>query len=157
MGLSTEADDWQVLGITSFGVGLALAAQVFVFDFFSETADVTARFFFIGYGSGIGVRSGGWVLPGISSWSSIDCKRPFSVRQLDHVPGTIASVTVGVGANVGPTLISAISGSGAALFSDQDVGGVSGGISAGAAALAGRWRFARTVHNRPSAPPGVGA
>jgi hypothetical protein len=154
MGLDTETNDWQVLGISAFGFALGLAAEVFVFDFYSATADITARFRFIGYGSGLGVRAGSWVLPGITEWSSLDCQRPFSASQLDHAAGTLASVTVGVGVNVGPCLISAIKSSGS-LFTDQDAGGISGGLSAGAVALAGRWRFSQTVSNAPLASVGA--
>jgi len=154
MGLDTESNDWQVLGISAFGFALGIAAEVFVFDFFSATADITARFRFIGYGSGIGVRAGGWVLPGITNWSSIDCQRPFSALQLDHAAGTLASVTVGVGVGVGPCLISGIKSSGA-LFTDQDAGGLSGEFSAGAVALAGRWRFTRIVSDVPPASAGA--
>jgi hypothetical protein len=154
MGLSTEADDWQVLCINSFGVALGLAAAVFIFDFNSETAGLTARFRFVGFGSGIGTRILSVVLPGLSDWSQISCDRPFSVVQLDHTSGTMASASVGVGATIGPCLISAIKSSGS-LFSDQDAGGLSAGLSAGAFLLAGRWRFNKIVLNSPSAPTGA--
>jgi hypothetical protein len=36
------------------------------------------------------------------------------------------------------------------LFEDQDAGGLSGGLSAGAMALAGKWRFKEAVSNRPA-------
>ena len=54
-----------------FGAGLGLAAQFFVFDFYSKTADITARFRLSTFGSGIGGGSAGWALPGISDWSDL--------------------------------------------------------------------------------------
>lgn len=152
MAYTDEADDWQVLCIDSFGAGLGLAYMFFVFDFFSEKADITARFHLNAFGSGIGGKSLGWVLPGLSDWSTLDCKRPFSAQKLHQCTATVASATVGVGANVGPCLISAITPTGISLFEDQDAGGLSGGISAGAYALAGTWKFSKVVSNRPALP-----
>src|ERR1700689_5070125 len=105
MSFTDDADDWQVLCIESFGAGLGLAAMFFVFDYFSEKADITARFRLSAFGSGLGGSSAGWVLPGLSDWSSIDCKRPFSAQKLHQCAATVATATVGVGANVGPCLI----------------------------------------------------
>jgi hypothetical protein len=150
MGFTTDADDWQVLCISSFGAGLFLAAQFFVFDYFSEEADFTARFRLSAFGSGIGGGSAGWALPGLSDWSALDCKRAFSAQTLHQCAATVATATVGVGANVGPCLISAITPTGVSLFEDQDAGGLSGGISAGAYALAGTWKFTKVVSNRPT-------
>jgi hypothetical protein len=150
MGFTTDADDWQVLCISSFGAGLFLAAQFFVFDYFSEEADITARFRLSAFGSGIGGGSAGWALPGLSDWSALDCKRAFSAQTLHQCAATVATATVGVGANVGPCLISAITPTGVSLFEDQDAGGLSGGISAGAYALAGTWKFTKVVSNRPT-------
>ena len=152
MAYTDEADDWQVLCIDSFGAGLGLAAMFFVFDFFSEKADITARFRLSAFGSGIGGSSAGWALPGLSDWSALDCKRPFSALTLHQCTATVATATVGVGANVGPCLISAITQSGVSLFEDQDAGGLSGGLSAGAYALAGTWKFTKAVSNRPVLP-----
>src|SRR3954468_16089921 len=108
MGILTKADDWQVLGITNFGVGLGLAARKFTFDFFSQTADVSARFILLAFGTGFGGRAGGFVLPGIGDWTDLECKRSFSVNQLDKATGLVATATVGVGGSVGPCLISAV-------------------------------------------------
>ena len=88
-------------------------------------------------------------LPGISDWSALSCKRPFSAQTLHQCAATVATATVGAGANVGPCLISAITPIGTSLFEDQDAGGLSGGLSAGAYALAGTWKFTRVVVNRP--------
>jgi len=155
MSFTDDADDWQVLCIESFGAGLILAAQFFVFDFFSEQADITARFRLSAFGIGFGGGSAGWVVPGLSDWSDIHCKRAFSAQRLHYCAATLAPATVGVGANVGPCLISAITQTCVSLFEDQDAGGLSGGISAGAYALAGTWKFTKVVSNRPS--PTVGA
>ena len=152
MGFTDEADDWQVLCISSFGAGLLLAAQFFVFDFFSEKADITGRFRLSAFGSGIGGSSAGWVLPRLSDWSALDCKRPFSAQKLHQCAATVATATVDVGANIGPCLISAITPTGVSLFEDQDAGGLSGGLSAGAYALAGTRKFTKVVANRPILP-----
>ena len=89
-----------------FGAGVGLAAQFFVFDFYSKTADITARFRLSAFGSGIGGGSAGWALPGISDWSDLSCKRPFSAQTLHQCAATVVTATVGAGANVGPCLIS---------------------------------------------------
>jgi hypothetical protein len=152
MSFTDDADDWQVLCIDSVGAGLGLAVMAFIFDFFSEEADITARFRLVAFGSGIGGSSAGWAVPGLSDWSEIDCKRAFSAQKLHQCAATVATATVGVGANVGPCLISAIMPTGVSLFEDQDAGGLSGGLSAGAYALAGTWKFVRIVSNRPATP-----
>ncbi|HME37049.1 MAG TPA: hypothetical protein VKF84_17585 [Candidatus Sulfotelmatobacter sp.] len=152
MGFTDDADDWQVLCIDSVGAGFGLAVMAFIFDFFSEKADITARFRLVAFGSGIGGGSAGWAVPGLSDWSEIDCKRPFSAQKLHQCAATVATATVGVGANIGPCLISAIMPTGVSLFEDQDAGGLSGGLSAGAYALAGTWKFLRVVSNRPAIP-----
>jgi hypothetical protein len=150
MAFNTEADDWQVLCVYQFGLGLGLAAEVFVFDFFSARADFTGRFRLYGYGSGLGGKAVGWTLPGLSDWSSLECKHAFSAQQLHDCVATVATASVGVGANIGPCLISGITPTGRMLFEDQDAGGLSGGLSAGAMALAGKWRFKEAVSNRPA-------
>jgi hypothetical protein len=152
MSFTDDADDWQVLCIDSVGAGLGLAVMAFIFDFFSEKADITARFRLVAFGSGIGGSSAGWAIPGLSDWSELDCRRPFSAQKLHQCAATVATATVGVGANVGPCLISAIMPTGVSLFEDQDAGGLSGGLSAGAYALAGTWKFVRVVSNRPATP-----
>lgn len=122
-----------------FGAGLGLAAQFFVFDFYSKTAGITARFRLSAFGSGSGGGSAGWALPGISDWSDLGGKRPFSAQTLHQCAATVVTATVGAGANVGPCLISAITPTGTSLFDDQDARGLSGGLSAGAYAFAGTW------------------
>lgn len=116
-----------------------------------KTADITDRFRLSAFGSGIGVEAvkAGGALPGISDWSDLSCKRPFSAQTLLQCAATVATATVGAGANVGPCLISAITPTGTSLFEDQDAGGLSGGLSAGAYAFAGTWKFTRVVANRP--------
>ena len=79
----------------------------------------------------------------------MSCKRPFSAQILHQCAATVATPTVGAGANVGPCLISAITPTGTSLFEDQDAGGLSGGLSAGAYGLAATWKFTRVVANRP--------
>ena len=149
MGFTTDADDWQVLCIS-----ILVLASVWLHSFSFlistvKTADITARFRLSAFGSGIGGGSAGWALPGISDWSDLSCKRPFSAQTLHLCSATVATAAVGAGANVGPCLISAITPTGTSLFEDQDAGGLSGGLSAGAYAFAGTWKFTRVVANRP--------
>jgi hypothetical protein len=149
MGFTTDADDWQVLCTSILVLASVWLHSFFVFDFYSKTAGITARFRLSAFGSGSGGGSAGWALPGISDWSDLSCKRPFSAQTLHQCAATVATATVGAGANVGPCLISAITPTGTSLFEDQDAGGLSGGLSAGAYALAGTGKFTRLVANRP--------
>jgi hypothetical protein len=132
-----------------FGAGLGLAAQFFVLISTVKTADISARFRLSAFGSGIGGGSAGWALPGISDWSDLSCKRRFSAQTLHQCAATVATASVGADANVGPCLISAITPTGTSLLEDQDAGGLSSGLSAGAYALAGTWKFTSVVANRP--------
>ena len=149
MGFTTDADDWQVLCIS-----ILVLASVWLHSFSFlispvKTADITARFRLSAFGSGIGGGSAGWALPGISDWSDLSCKRPFSAQTLHQCAATVATATVGAGANVGPCLISG-------YYPDWNVSlrgsgrwGLSGGLSAGAYAFAGTGKFTRVVANRP--------
>lgn len=149
MGMDTEADDWQVLGTTSFGFGLGLAVAKFTFDFYSAKADANVRYFFLGAGSGLGGKGANWALDGISEWSALNCQRSFTAKQLNRAPGTLWTISVGVGAQVGPCYVEALTPSGHYYFKDSDVGGISGGLSAGVLALAGRWVLIGGIHNKP--------
>ena len=52
MGFTTDATGRYYA--FDFGAGLGLAAQFFVLDFYSKTADITARFRLSAFGSGMG-------------------------------------------------------------------------------------------------------
>jgi hypothetical protein len=98
-----------------FGAGLGLAAQFFVLISTVKTADISARFRLSAFGSRIGGGSAGWAIPGISDWSDLGGKRPFSAQNLHQCAATVVTATVGAGANVGPCLISAITPTGTPL------------------------------------------
>ena len=52
MGLDTQATDWQVFGSVSVAAGAGISAGLYLFDFYSATAGISAQFGFHGYGSG---------------------------------------------------------------------------------------------------------
>jgi hypothetical protein len=142
MDWTKKASDWWVAGRFNVGAALGLAAGKYVFDFYSESADIWSRFVFSGFGSGLGGNASGWSLPGIvDPWTELPAVNPFSANDLHMCPGTLWTVSVGVGAGVGTMKISAISWH--RLFEEVEVGGISGEFGAGALAMAGRWRFAK--------------
>jgi hypothetical protein len=144
MAWATKASDWWVAGRFSIGAALGLAAGKYVFDFYSESAGVWARYVFSGVGSGMGGNASGWSLPGIvDPWNELPAKRAFSAADLHMCPGTLWTVSVGAGAGVGTMKISAMSLR--TLFDEVEVGGISGQFGAGALAMAGRWRFTKNI------------
>lgn len=150
MGMDIQADDWQVLGTTSFGLGFWLAVGKFTFDFYSQNASANVRFIFAGIGGGLGGKGANWALDGITEWSALNCQRAFSANQLNRAPGTLWTASAGVGAQVGPCYVEALTPGGHYYFKDSDVGGISGGLSAGVMALSGRWIMVGAVHNKPA-------
>ena len=144
MAWSDKASDWWVAGRFNIGAAAGLAAGKYVFDFYSESASIWARYVFSGFGSGLGGNASGWGLPGIvDPWTELPAKHAFSAADLHMCPGTLWTVSVGVGAGVGTMKISAISWH--KLFEEVEVGGISGQFGAGALAMAGRWRFTRNI------------
>jgi hypothetical protein len=106
MGFTTDADDWQVLCISILGLASVWLHSFLFLISTVKTADITARFRLSAFGSWIGGGSAGWALPGISDWSDLSGKRPFSAQTLYQCAATVVTATVGAGANVGPCLIS---------------------------------------------------
>ena len=156
MGLGTQADDWKALGITQMGFGLLVAGGIFVFDFYSATAGLAARFTLTAIGKGLGGNLSGFGDPG--GWSDIDCSgyygQPFSVYDLDKSPGHIASAGAATGVGYGFVYISAGPTPGSKkpkpFFGVQSVGGFGIGAGVSAFSLTGTWRFRRVSNNRPA-------
>ena len=155
MGLSTRADDWKALGIMQAGFGLLVAGGIFVFDFYSATAGLSARFTLAATGKGLGGNLSGFGDPG--GWSDIECSgtgtfgQPFSASDLNKCPGHIASAGAASGVGYGFVYISAGPKPGfkKSLFAVQSVGGFGLGAGASAFSLTGTWSFKRVSNTRP--------
>ena len=50
MSLGTRASDWQVFGRVSLAGGAVISAGLYIFDFYSPTAELSAKFVFHGGG-----------------------------------------------------------------------------------------------------------
>lgn len=159
MGLDTQANDWQVCGVMQVAAGEGVAAGLMVFDFFSPTAGVSARFTFKGVGMGLGGDASGTALPDqigpFGPWSSITADKPFSVWALNGAWGRVTSAGVGMGVTFGVLFITAAPAWSLleSYFHSQNVGGFSTGAGAGALALVGNWRFKCVTNNQPGAAP----
>jgi hypothetical protein len=157
MGLSTRANDWQVCGLVSLAGGAGAGAGLCIFDFYSATAGVSARFGFKGGGLGVGGNAGGTTLGQdvgpFTAWSDIEAVNPFSVWDLNGAWGRLASFGGGIGLGYGIVAITAAppwawSGN-RAFFVSQSVGGLGFGVGASGVLLVGNWRFRRVTHNTP--------
>jgi hypothetical protein len=158
MGIGTVADDWQVVSGGQGGFGLLVAGSIFVFHFYSKTADFGARFQISGSGWGLGGNVTGANFD-MDDWTSIECSAtapfglgsPFSVNDLNGAPGHVATAGVGLGIGWGPLYISA----GPKFphtkpfFSVQNVGGWGLGVGVGAISVTGPWRYTHASHLRP--------
>jgi hypothetical protein len=131
---------------------------LFVFDFYSPSNDLSARFTFKGGGAGAGGNVGGTALGGdvgpYTSFSEIEVKNAFSVWDLNGAWGRVASFGVGTGLGYSIVAITAAppwawSGS-RAYFTSQSVGGFGTGLGAGGVWLVGNWRFKKVSNNKPS-------
>ncbi len=155
MGMNTRADDWKALGIMQSGYGLVVASGLFVFDFYSAKAKLSARFTFAGTGKGLGGDLSGFGDP--AGWSDIECSgkgtygQPFSVYDLDKCQGHIASAGAASGVGYGFMYISAGPKPGFKkyLFAVQSVGGFGIGAGISAFSLTGKWSFKRVSNTRP--------
>jgi hypothetical protein len=155
MSLDQWADDWQVSGRFQIAGGAVIGAGLYLFDFYSAQAGVTAIFAFHGLGFGAGGNATGGGLPEdvgpFSAWSQLECLRKFSVWDLNGAFGNLMSVNVGVGISIGPVLITARPAfSMDWFFSNQDVGGLGFGGGAGANFLIGSWRFKKVCNRTPA-------
>jgi len=147
MGLGDQASDWQVCGVGQVGVGLAIAAGDYVFDFYSSSLAMTARMRFYGVGVGLGGNASGTALPKVigpfGPWSAIGVDQPFSINDLNNCWGRLTTVDVGAGVSFGAVYITAAPRfwSSNTYFNAQNVGGFALGLGAGAIVLIGGWKF----------------
>jgi len=156
MPLDTHASDWQVCLLLSLAGGAGVAAGDYVFDFYSATAGLTARFKFYGFGVGAGGNLSGTVIPAqlgpFGPWSSIKCDKSFSVWDLNGSWGRLSSITFGMGVVLGPVMITAAKRfwSTDSWFHSQDVGGFgSGGAGVSGEVVIGGWHYVTGSHNAP--------
>ena len=153
MGFGTRADDWKVLSVGQLGAALIVSAAIFLFDFHSAKAGLTARFRLSGTGKGLGANISELGDPG--DWDDIDSSdplgQPFSVWDLDRCPGHLASIGAGAVISLGAVYISAGPKTGfrKPFFSVQNVGGFGLGAGASAFSITGEWRFSRVSNNVP--------
>ena len=129
MASDTRASDWKVRWDGDIQV-LGVTHQVFIFK--SQTANTRKRISFIGYGKPLGAHAttGGRE----TDWTSLGCKKSFSVDDLDETDGEIMGVTGGFLLNIGVILISA-----SKLFSMQRLIGVRLGVGSSAFYARGEW------------------
>ena len=159
MGLDTRATDWQACGVVTVAGGDVLGAGLFVFDFYSEAAGLTARFTFKGVGIGAGGNAGGTTVGDIgpyTSFTALTVKNAFNVWDLNGAWGRVGSFGAGIGLSYGIVTVCAAPpwswGDAKAFFTPQNVGGFGTGLGAGGVWVAGNWRFKKVSGNRPSSP-----
>ncbi len=138
MSFTTQANDWQVLGIAQLAGGAAVGGGIFFLEFKSATAQVSEAFVFLGGGLGVAAYSSGTAAP-FSKYESIACDQSFSITDLNNSPGRITSGGISLVAGFGILYISAFNLSGP-LFSSQGVYGPCAGVGAGLLTTFGIWR-----------------
>lgn len=155
MSFGTKADDWQVCGLGTGGVGVVLAAGIWAFTFYSKKADISARIHFAGTGWGLGGEAGSG--GDVDDWSKIDCSgwmglsQGFSIDDLNKCPGHIGTAGFGLGIGIDALYISAGPKFGfqKPFFSVQNVGGWGYGVGISALSVKGTWLFKQVSRHRP--------
>lgn len=140
MSFSSKARDWQVAPLCQVGGAAILGAGVFWFRFKSPTAGVQEDFMFAALAFGLGGSLGGANLtPG--SLTPITCDDNFSVYDLNYAGGRVTLAGAALGVGYGAVTITGWTRNGI-LFSSQEVGGWSAGVSVPGQALTtlGLWR-----------------
>jgi hypothetical protein len=130
MTLETQADDWQACLLLNIAGGAVVALGTYRFDFYSQTAGLTAHF-----------------------RSDLKCDKKFSVWDLNGSWGRLSSISFGMGVTFGPMMITAAKHfwSMESFFHSQNVGGFGtgpGGV--GGEVLIGRWSYVTTSARKPS-------
>ena len=157
MGLGERATDWQVCGVAQIAAGEAVAAGIYVFDFYSATANITGRFRLSGAGIGLGGNASGTLVPAeigpFGPWSSIACDEAFSLSDLNNCWGRLSTLSVGMGLLFGVVYITAAPRfwSTRTYFHSQNVGGFGTGAGAGGIVIIGGWHFSNISRNQPGA------
>jgi hypothetical protein len=165
MSLGIKANDWQACGVLSLAGSDGIGGGLFIFDFFSAKANLTARFTFKGGGVGLGGKYNGESWGGDASgtampadvgsfgpWSSIKCSKEFSVWDLNGAWGRLTTLSGGIGLTFGFVYITAAPPWSifTNYFASQNVGGFGTGIGVTGLILVGNWRYKQIVQNRPS-------
>lgn len=165
MSLGMKVDDWQVCGVLSLAGSSGIGGGVFVFDFYSDSAKLSARFTFKGGGVGLGGEYQGGSIGGDGSgtavpddigpfgpWSKITCAKKFSVWDLNGAWGRLTTLSSGVGLTIGVVFITAAPPWSLFdnYFASQNVGGLGSGVGVTGLILVGNWRFKRVVQNIPA-------
>jgi hypothetical protein len=153
MSLGTKTNDWQVCGIGQAGAAAGVGIGAFLFAFYSEKLDLSAIFNFSGGGVGLGgnLNGTGYSVRGlISPWTSLECKEPFSVLDLNKKGGRLTNLNIGVGITFGVVMITAFKNIWKPLFFSQDVGGFATGLGASAFTFGGQWTFEKVSHIVPA-------
>jgi hypothetical protein len=147
MGLGTKAWDWRVYGESGVAAGFIGATGTFWFLFQSDEAGVIARVKLkgkLGYGFGINLSS--VAIPSASTWSSITCDSAFSIWDLHMAPGDISSFGFGAGGASWSYVSIGAYKKKTWFFSDQSVGGFSGGgAGISAFSMPGTWSFLKEI------------
>lgn len=148
MALTDKVDDWWIYADVALAAGFGVAAARYDFYLYSPTATLgyAAKVRLSVWGSGFGGHAHSVPLPETpADWVQLECKRKFSVWDLDQGPGTLAMGGIGVGVGFGGVLIEGFSNAGKLLFSNQLITGFGGSTGASILAGAGRWSFKRTT------------
>jgi hypothetical protein len=156
MSLDKKVSDWQVCAAMQAAGADLIGAGLFIFDFYSKSLDLSARFKFRGGGVGAGGNASGTTvfeeIGQFGPWTEIGCDEPFCVWDLNGAWGRISALSGGVGLLFGFEYITAAPpGSWTrSYFHSQNVGGFSYGTGAGGFVFVGSWRFAKVCNNKPS-------
>lgn len=165
MGFGDRVNDWQVCGVLSLAGSDGIGAGLFIFDFYSAKANLTARFTFKGGGVGLGGEYQGGSIGGDGSgtglpedigpfgqWSSIECTKEFSVWDLNGAWGRLTTLSSGVGLTIGVVFVTAAPPWSLFdnYFASQNVGGLGSGVGVTGLILVGNWRFKKVVVNKPA-------
>lgn len=155
MGVGRRTDDWQVCGIGQLAMGDGIAAGWYFFDFYSETAAITARMIFSGPGAGLGGDASGSAIPreigGFGPWTAIKCDKSFCILDINGSWGRLTTAGLGMGLEFCVVYITAAPrwSIWESYFHSQNVGGWATGAGAGALFLVGKWYLWSIVYNTP--------
>ena len=160
MSLGQKVSDWQVCAFMQAAAADLIGAGILIFDFYSKSLDLSARFKFRGAGVGAGGNASGMAFPEeigpFGPWTAIECNESFSVWDLNGAWGRVSAVSGGVGLLFGYEYITAAPrwSMSRAYFYSQNVGGFGYGLGGGGFVFVGSWAFMRVSKNKPLPPSG---
>lgn len=147
MSFSTQASDWEILGLCQIGGAATLGGGVWFFKVRSQTAGVDEMFNLSAGLGGVGGSIGGATLPNLSGqlpYTPITCGQPFSLYDLDGAGGTL--LTAGASFVVGYSLLylgASKFSVGGGLFMNQSCNGWGAGVGASVTWGIGVWTHMR--------------